>query len=150
MNTNSSSSSKKINIVTKEEKINKYGTVSSKNLIKIILIAILLTIIETTGQSILRKFYILNKKTVGGSYKYLWLPLITWFIYGIAIILLYLAYDLSNISLIEVFWNTGTNTIVPLAGVILFGENLTKYGWLGVIITTIGGLILGLAQSNII
>ncbi len=145
-----SSNIKKYNIVSKQEKITKFGIVSGKKLIKIILIAVLLTILETTGQSLLRKFYILNKNAVDKSYKYLWLPLITWFIYGIAVLLLYLAYGLGNISLIEVFWNTGTNTIVPLVGVMLFGENLTKYGWVGVLTSTIGGIILGLAQTNII
>ena len=70
--------------------------------------------------------------------------------YGLCVLLLYFAYGFGNISLIEVFWNTGTNTIIPLAGVIFFGENLTTYGWVGVIVTTIGGMILGLAQIGLI
>lgn len=141
---------KKLNIVTKEEKFDKVGLVSDKRLLTIILIAILLTVLETTGQSLLRKFYLLNRDNKTDNPKYIWLPLITWFIYGIAVLLLYISYGFGNISLIEVMWNTGTNTIVPLAGVIFFGENLTKYGWLGVIITTIGGIILGLAQTGTI
>mgnify|MGYP001249535699 CR=1 FL=1 len=141
---------KKLNIVTKEEKFDKVGLVSDKRLLKIILIAILLTVLETTGQSLLRKFYLLNRDNKTDNFKYIWLPFITWFIYGIAVLLLYISYGFGNISLIEVMWNTGTNTIVPLAGVIFFGENLSKYGWLGVIVTTIGGIILGLAQTGTI
>ena len=52
---------KKLNIVTKEEKFDKVGLVSDKRLLTIILIAILLTVLETTGQSLLRKFYLLNR-----------------------------------------------------------------------------------------
>jgi uncharacterized membrane protein len=141
---------KKLNIVTKEEKFDKVGIISNKKLLIIITFAILLTLIETIGQSSLRKFYILNKDNKITKLKHIWIPFFTWFMYGLCVLLLYFAYGFGNISLIEVFWNTGTNTIIPLAGVIFFGENLTTYGWVGVIVTTIGGMILGLAQIGLI
>jgi uncharacterized membrane protein len=141
---------KKLNIVTKEEKISKYGVITGKKMVTIILIAILLTALELTGQSILRKFYLLNKNTTTESHKYLWMPLITWFIYGICVLLLYIAYYYGNIALIEVFWDTGTTLLIPIIGIIFFNEGLTKYGYLGVSLTAIGAIILGLAQSNII
>lgn len=87
-------------------------------MVTIILIAILLTALELTGQSILRKFYLLNKNATSESHKYLWMPLITWFIYGICVLLLYIAYYYGNIALIEVFWDTGTTLLIPIIGII--------------------------------
>ncbi len=126
------------------------GVITSANLMVIIGVATALTLLETFGQSLLRKFYLANKNSVASHHKLLYYPLITWIIYGICVGLLYFSYTYGNLELIEVFWNTGTNTIIPLAGVLLFGENLTPYGWLGVGVTTIGGVILGLAQTGTI
>jgi uncharacterized membrane protein len=99
---------------------------------------------------LLRKFYLLNKDNQVKKYKYLWLPFISWFIYGLCIILLYIAYNYGNITLIEVFWDTGTTILIPVIGILFFNEGLTKYGYLGIILNAIGALILGLAQTNII
>jgi len=145
-----SSTVKKINIVSKQEKITKYGIVSGKNILIIILLATLLTVLELTGQSLLRKFYLLNRDNKSSNYKYLWLPFITWFIYGICVVLLYIAYYHGNIALIEVFWDTGTTILIPIVGILFFNEGLTKYGYFGLFLSTMGALILGLAQSNII
>ncbi len=145
-----SNSNKNLNIVRKEEKISKYGIITGKNMIVIMLISILLTVLELTGQSLLRKFYLLNKDNQVKKYKYLWLPFISWFIYGLCIMLLYIAYNYGNISLIEVFWDTGTTILIPVIGIIFFNEGLTKYGYLGIFLNAVGALILGLAQTNII
>ena len=145
-----SSTVKNMNIVTKQEKISKYGVVSVKNIVIIILLATLLTVLELTGQSLLRKFYLLNRDNKTSTYKYLWLPLITWFIYGLCVVLLYIAYYYGNIALIEVFWDTGTTIFIPIIGILFFNEGLTKYGYFGLSLTVIGAVILGLAQSNII
>lgn len=145
-----SSTIRTMNIVTKEEKINKYGVVTGKNIVIIILLATLLTVLELTGQSLLRKFYLFNRDNKTSTYKYLWLPLITWFIYGLCVVLLYIAYYYGNIALIEVFWDTGTTIFIPIIGILFFNEGLTKYGYFGLSLTVIGAVILGLAQSNII
>jgi uncharacterized membrane protein len=146
-----SNSNKNLNSVRKEEKISKYGIITGKNMIVIMLIAIVLTVLELTGQSLLRKFYILNKdNNQVKKYKYLWLPFISWFIYGLCIMLLYIAYNYGNITLIEVFWDTGTTILIPVIGILFFNEGLTKYGYLGIFLNVIGALILGLAQTNII
>ena len=146
-----SNSNKNLNSVRKEEKISKYGIITGKNMIVIMLISILLTVLELTGQSLLRKFYLLNKdNNQVKKYNYLWLPFISWFIYGLCIILLYIAYNYGNITLIEVFWDTGTTILIPVIGILFFNEGLTKYGYLGIILNAIGALILGLAQTNII
>ena len=139
-----------MNIVTKQEKISKYGVVTGKNIVIIILFATLLTVLELTGQSLLRKFYLFNRDNKTSTYKYLWLPLITWFIYGLCVVLLYIAYYYGNIALIEVFWDTGTTIFIPIIGILFFNEGLTKYGYFGLSLTVIGAVILGLAQSNII
>ena len=78
------------------------------------------------------------------------MPLVTWFIYGICILLLYIAYYYGNISLIEVFWDTGTTLLIPIVGIIFFSEGLTMYGYLGLLLTAVGGTILGLAQTGTI
>lgn len=145
-----SSTVKKINIVSKQEKITKYGIVSVKNILIITLIATLLTVLELTGQSLLRKFYLFNRDNKTNTYKYLWLPFISWFIYGLCVLLLYIAYYYGNISLIEVFWDTGTTIFIPIVGILFFNEGLTKYGYFGLFLSMVGALILGLAQSNII
>ena len=145
-----SSTVKNMNIVTKQEKISKYGVVTGKNIVIIILLATLLTVLELTGQSLLRKFYLFNRDNKTSSYKYLWLPLITWFIYGLCVVLLYIAYYYGNIALIEVFWHTGTTIFIPIIGILFFNEGLTKYGYFGLSLTVIGAVILGLAKSNII
>jgi len=145
-----SSTVRNMNIVTKQEKISKYGVVTGKNIVIIILLATLLTVLELTGQSLLRKFYLFNRDNKTSTYKYLWLPLITWFIYGLCVVLLYIAYYYGNIALIEVFWDTGTTIFIPIIGILFFNEGLTKYGYFGLSLTVIGAVILGLAQSNII
>lgn len=145
-----SSNIKKYNIVSKQEKISKYGIVTGKNIVIIILLASLLTVLELTGQSLLRKFYLFNKDNKTSTYKYLWLPLITWFIYGLCVVLLYIAYYYDNIAIIEVFWDTGTTIFIPIIGILFFNEGLTKYGYFGLSLTVIGAVILGLAQTNII
>ena len=145
-----SSNIKKYNIVSKQEKISKYGVVTRKNIVIIILLATLLTVLELTGQSLLRKFYLFNRDNKTSTYKYLWLPLITWFIYGLCVVLLYIAYYYGNIALIEVFWDTGTTIFIPIIGILFFNQGLTKYGYFGLSLTAIGAVILGLAQTNII
>ena len=78
----------------------------------------------------------------------LYYPFITWLLYGGCIIIILYAYKFGDLGLIEVFWNTATNTIVPIVGVLLFKESLTPFGWLGVAVSTLGGIILGLAELN--
>ena len=47
---------KNLNSVSKQEKISKYGIITGKNMIVIILIATLLTTLELTGQSLQENF----------------------------------------------------------------------------------------------
>jgi len=145
-----SNSNKNLNSVKERRKISKYGIITGKNMIVIMFISILLTVLELTGQLLLRKFYLLNRDNQVKKYKYLWLPFISWFIYGLCIMLLYIAYNYGNITLIEVFWDTGTTILIPVIGILFFNEGLTKYGYLGIIVTAIGAVILGLTQTNII
>ena len=75
----------KNNIVKKQENISKLGVVTNKNLAFIIIIAVSLTILEIFGQSLLRKFYLLNKEKKTDGFNYLYLPFISWIIYGICV-----------------------------------------------------------------
>lgn len=105
-----------------------------------IFFALILTILETSGQSLLRKFY-LNKS------KNFILPLITWFIYGICVLVLYHGYNYVNEGTLEVLWNAGTNTIIPITGIILFNEKLNSLGIFGIFLTLIGGTLVGISQN---
>tara|TARA_Y100000816_G_C26030584_1_gene539504 strand:+ start:497 stop:844 length:348 start_codon:yes stop_codon:yes gene_type:complete len=105
-----------------------------------IFFALILTILETLGQSILRKFY-LNKS------KNFILPFLTWFIYGICVIVLYNGYNYVDEGTLEVLWNAGTNTIIPITGIILFNEKLNLMGFFGIFLTLIGGTLVGISQN---
>tara|TARA_B100001093_G_scaffold488342_1_gene525452 strand:+ start:4505 stop:4852 length:348 start_codon:yes stop_codon:yes gene_type:complete len=100
-----------------------------------------LTILETIGQTLLRKFYLQKDKN-------LLFPFITWLFYGFAVIILYISYSYVNEGEMEVLWNAGTNTIIPIAGLLFFGENLNLLGWFGVLLTLIGGTLLGISKNN--
>ena len=119
-------------------------TMSINDLLIVIAISIALTLLETASQSLLTKFHLVNVSSK--HYKLLYYPFISWLIYGICVGLLTYAYSFGNLGVIEVLWNTGTNTIIPLAGVLLFNQSLSTSGWIGVAITTLGGVILGLAE----
>tara|TARA_Y100000591_G_scaffold333389_1_gene376975 strand:- start:9971 stop:10354 length:384 start_codon:yes stop_codon:yes gene_type:complete len=119
----------------------------SKNLRYVLFIATLLTLVETFGQTLLRKFYLTNKKNKGST-THLYLPFITWLCYGVCVLLLWMSYHYSSEGMIEVFWNVGTNTLIPIAGFFFFGETLDPYGWIGIGLTTIGGFMLGRSQNN--
>ena len=121
---------------------------STSGLFTIIAVAVGLTLLETVGQSLLRKFHLDNKNNNTKTYKMWYLPFIAWLLYGICVYLLLFSYKFGNLGLIEIFWDTGTNTLIPLIGVLIFGENLTNWGWVGVIVATVGGIILGLAQTG--
>ncbi len=120
--------------------------ISGYDLFAALIIALILSILETSGQTLLRKFYLENKNNNLSKYKNLYFPLLTWCLYGLCVLSLYFSYFYVDEGLIEVFWNTGTNTIIPLAGAYFYGENLSPMGWFGVVVTTVGGAILGLSQ----
>ena len=106
-----------------------------------LIFASILTILETTGQTLLRKFYL-------QKHRNLLYPLITWVTYGLCVITLYLGYSYVSEGEMEVLWNAGTNTIIPIAGLLFFGENLNLMGWFGVLLTLIGGTLLGISQQK--
>ena len=122
----------------------KKDIISTRDLIIVIVVALTLTFLEAFSQSLLAKFHLIN--TNAKHYKLLHYPFISWLIYGCCVVLLTYAYQFGNLGLVEVFWNTGTNTIIPLVGVLLFNQSLTTSGWIGVAITTLGGVVLGLAE----
>jgi multidrug transporter EmrE-like cation transporter len=106
-----------------------------------IIFATILTILETIGQSFLRKFYLQKPKN-----KNVLFPIITWLIYGLCITTLYFGYSYASEGVLEVLWNAGTNTIIPITGLLIFGENIKPIGWVGILFTLIGGTLVGISQ----
>ena len=76
------------------------------NIIITIIFALLLTALETIGQSFLHKFF--NQKI-----KQYYFPIITICCYLGCIFLLYHSYSYTNMGVMEVMWNSGTNIIIP-------------------------------------
>ena len=118
------------NNIQKKQDTKKSGILSGKNFFFIVIISISLTILEMLGQSILRKFFLLNKDKKPSGYSYIYLPLISWIIYGLCLILLFISYKYGDITLIEILWDTGTTLLVPIVGILLFNEGLTFYGYI--------------------
>lgn len=109
------------------------------NILLAVFIAVILTFMETIAQSALRHYYL--KKTKNIIY-----PIICWVIYALVPLLLYYSYSFVQEGVIEVFWDAGTTIMVPLAALVLFSENMTPLGWVGIAITTIGTVIVGIAS----
>ena len=125
----------------------------NKKLLFIILIGLTLTILETIGQSMLRTFYYLNKENKYNNFydifrsKGLFYPILTWFIYGICVFLIYYAYRSgSNTALIELLWNIGTSASVPIFAYLLFKEKLKTLDIFAIILIISGGLLLSYSR----
>ena len=41
-------------------------------------------------------------------------------------------------------WNAVQNSLIPIIGVFFFKEKVNKKGWLGIFLTIIGGILIGL------
>jgi multidrug transporter EmrE-like cation transporter len=108
-----------------------------------IIFASILTALETTGQSLLRKYYLQKEKQKNFIY-----PLVTWIIYGLCIGTLYMSYSHASEGVMEVLWNAGTTIIIPITGLIMFGEKIKLQGWFGILLTLIGSTMLGMSQFN--
>ena len=127
--------------------------IPNKKLFFIILIATILTILETVGQSFLRSFYYLNKENKYNNFKdifrsiNLFYPILTWLIYGVCVFLLYYAYrNGSNTALIELLWNIGTSAAVPIIAYILFKEKMKALDIFAIILIIVGGLLLAYSR----
>ena len=110
----------------------------SKNFKISIAIACALTILETCGQYFLYKYHITKSSSPNILY-----PIVTWLLSGVTIILLNFSYDYTSMGIIEVLWNAGLNTFIPLLGYVVFNQKIKPIGIFGIILTTIGAVLLG-------
>ena len=108
-----------------------------KNFNKTIMLAVCLSAAAAVGVTYLRKYY-LEKNA----------PIIYLIIAGSAylteIFLLYYSFSYTNLTIMYTLWNAVQNSFIPIIGIMLFKEKINKIGWVGIILTIIGGLLVGL------
>lgn len=97
-----------------------------------------------TISSSLNHFHLLRSS---GDKERLWfLPYLASALYASIALVLLNSYRYSSMAHIEVYWDAATTIIVPLAAMILFRSDINGYGWLGIMMTVAGALLL--ACSN--
>jgi len=108
-----------------------------KNFKSAIIYAIILSIVDSIGATYLRKYYL--KKTTSLLY-----PIITAIAYASEIFILFKSYSYVNLTVMNTLWNAVQNSLIPIIGVFFFKEKVNKKGWLGIFLTIIGGILIGL------
>lgn len=99
---------------------------------------LLLTVAETLGQSLLRRFY-----DQGMRLSDWYMPLGTWVLYAVCCATLLWSYKYSDIAAIETLWDAGTSVTVPLVGLLLFHNKINTVSALGIVLTIAGILFIG-------
>ena len=110
-----------------------------KNFGKSVIFAIVLSILEVVGQTYIRKYYLDHP----ASYLY---PLMTCIAYATEIVVLYFSYAYANLTVMNTLWNAVTIVLVPIIGVSVFHEKISKVGWFGILLTIIGGTLIGIER----
>ena len=100
---------------------------------------VILTLLETVGQSLLRKFF-----EVGYDMKYWYLPFISWLLYGLCCMILLWGYQYSDLSAIETLWDAGTSVVVPIVAILFFKSTINFQSIVGIILTIIGIVLITL------
>lgn len=117
---------------------------------KKILLVILITVItlsEALGQFLLSVYH--HKKDKNAYYGPIpvkILPIITWLLYGICTYLLYHSYKYTTMGNAEVYWDAMSALIVPIIGVIYFGNEINLVGWCGIGLIITGTFMLSLQK----
>jgi len=118
-----------------------------EKLVLIILITVI-TLIEAFGQFLLSvHHHQKGKKTHYGIIPMKLLPIITWLLYGLCTFLLLHSYKYTTMGKAEVYWDAMSAIIVPLIGVIYFGNKINVVGWSGIALIVIGTLMLSFQKS---
>ena len=106
---------------------------------------IILTVTELIAQTTLNHYHLL--KNAKERAKLWYLPYIASGMYAsIAFVLLH-SYQYNKMSRVEVYWDAATTIIVPLFGMILFYTKINVYGWIGILMTVAGALLLAFSED---
>ena len=107
------------------------------------ILIIIITLSEALGQFLLSKHHNISKnKTHYYGIPINFLPLITWFLYGICTYLLLISYKFTSMSRAEVYWDALSALIVPAIGAMFFGNAINAIGWFGIVLIIFGTVIL--------
>lgn len=110
-----------------------------------VLFVILLTITELTAQTTLNKYHLL--KNAKQREKLWYLPYIASGLYAMIAFILLHSYQYNKMARVEVYWDAATTIIVPLFAMILFYTEINIYGWIGIIMTVMGALLLAFSNK---
>ena len=102
-----------------------------------LIFVVILTIIEAFAQIIINKYYTTKNKNTIWYY-----PFVAATLYGSVAFILLKSYDYADMANMDIYWNAGSSLLIPLAGMLLFSEVITFYGWIGIILTIIGATML--------
>lgn len=117
-----------------------------KNVSLIILVTII-TLTEALGQFLLSVYHHKkNKNTYYGPLPIKILPIITWLLYGICTYLLLHSYKYTTMGNAEVYWDAMSALIVPIIGVVYFGNKINLVGWGGIGLIITGTFMLSLQK----
>lgn len=107
----------------------------SPKLLKIIFYVGMISALETFGQGAVK--YAHTSKTplvaLAGSLSYVMIT-------GV----LYYLFNFESMAVVNGWWNIITSVTVTLSGVLLFGETLRSFDYLGLAMIVVGGFFLGI------
>lgn len=115
------------------------------NRIFTLVFVIVLTLSELIAQTTLNRFHLL--KTEKQREKFWYLPYLASGIYATIAFILLNSYRYSKMSHVEVYWDASTTIIVPLFGMLLFSTKINVYGWIGILMTVAGALLLAFSEQ---
>tara|TARA_B100001250_G_scaffold410961_1_gene438503 strand:- start:1302 stop:1658 length:357 start_codon:yes stop_codon:yes gene_type:complete len=110
-----------------------------------VVFVLLLTVVELIAQATLNKFHLL--KATKDKEKLWFLPYLASFLYATIAFLLLQSYQYSNMAHVEVYWDAATTIIVPLFAMVMFYTQINIYGWMGILMTVIGALLLAFSNK---
>ena len=106
---------------------------------------IVLTITELIAQTTLNRFHLL--KSAKEREQFWYLPYLASGMYAMIAFVLLNSYKYSKMSRVEVYWDAATTIIVPLFGMLLFYTKINIYGWIGILMTVVGALLLAFSEQ---
>jgi uncharacterized membrane protein len=110
-----------------------------------IMFVMILTATELIAQTTLNRYHLL--KSAKEREKLWYLPYLASGMYASVAFILLHSYQYNKMSRVEVYWDAATTIIVPLFGMVLFYTEINIYGWIGILMTVMGALLLAFSKD---